>query len=439
LSLRITLPIKIGGDFSNKNKVKPLVQAIFTVRVPVSIPSSRPAKHDDPSSLAQKPISHSAPGTQALSDRQIEEARRTIRPGSSSESFNENRFCPRPAFEQTVPFPAIGSRSPKIKWWYSILALASAAGFLFILAIDPWDKWMRGVKKIGDDWSLSGSQSLAQTRSDSLAQQSSEPSNNEVANLIVSPAVPMPMDTPIPLGVSVHNAADGTFLVVTSSIKGMKLSAGHPAGDSGWSLDARNINDAVIQPPTHFVGVLQLVVSLIAAPNFEVAENRSLRFEWIAQQEPEKQLPKETPFEARTQQEQPLEAKVQREKPYEANIPQEQPLEGRATPHEAKSRSQTIHQLPPEEAAALLKRGNAMVLTGDFAAARLVLRRAAEAGNAGAAFALAGTYNPITLERLQVHGLSSDISIARYWYEKAKELGSPDALRELQILASKRN
>ena len=75
----------------------------------------------------------------------------------------------------------------------------------------------------------------------------------------------------------------------------------------------------------------------------------------------------------------------------------------------------------------------------DLAAARLVLRRAAEAGNARAAFALAGTYNPITLGKLQVHGLSPDLAIARHWYEKAKELGSPDAVRELQILAGKRN
>jgi TPR repeat protein len=29
--------------------------------------------------------------------------------------------------------------------------------------------------------------------------------------------------------------------------------------------------------------------------------------------------------------------------------------------------------------------------------------------------------------------------MARYWYEKARELGSPDASRELQILTVRRN
>ncbi len=82
----------------------------------------------------------------------------------------------------------------------------------------------------------------------------------------------------------------------------------------------------------------------------------------------------------------------------------------------------------------MLKRGNELVASGDIAAARLVLQRAAEAGNALAAFALAGTYNPITLGELHVHGLSPDLATARRWYERAIELGSTDASRELQVL-----
>jgi hypothetical protein len=240
-----------------------------------------------------------------------------------------------------------------------------------------------------------------------LAQKRVEPANHEVANLIVNEATPRPVDQPVPLGVSVDNANDGDFLVVSNLTKGTALSAGLSVGDNGWSLDATEIKDAVIRPPPNFVGVMEITVSLITGPDFKISRSQSLRFEWVAEKVPE---------------EQPPEARVQEE-----------------TPPEAKSRSQTIHQLSPEETAALLKRGNELVLSGDLAAARLVLRRAAEAGNARAAFALAGTYNPITLGKLQVHGLSPDLAIARHWYEKAKELGSPDAVRELQILAGKRN
>jgi len=98
----------------------------------------------------------------------------------------------------------------------------------------------------------------------------------------------------------------------------------------------------------------------------------------------------------------------------------------------------TIHQLAPEEAASLLKRGDALIASGDVAAARLVLRRAAEAGNARAATTLAGTYDPAVLARLGVHGIVPDMEMARAWYEKAKQFGSPEASRRLEALASKR-
>src|ERR1700674_2461557 len=75
---------------------------------------------------------------------------------------------------------------------------------------------------------------------------------------------------------------------------------------------------------------------------------------------------------------------------------------------EVKTPEFAIHQLDPDEIAPLLKRGDELIASGDLAAARLVLRRAAEAGNARAAFALAGTYDPSVLERLGVHGFTPD-------------------------------
>ena len=47
-----------------------------------------------------------------------------------------------------------------------------------------------------------------------------------------------------------------------------------------------------------------------------------------------------------------------------------------------------------EEVARMVTRGKALIDAGDFAAARLLLERAAEAGNAEATFALASTYDP---------------------------------------------
>ncbi len=97
-----------------------------------------------------------------------------------------------------------------------------------------------------------------------------------------------------------------------------------------------------------------------------------------------------------------------------------------------------IHHLDPSEIASSLRRGNDLIASGDLAAARLVLRRAANAGDAHAAMTLAGTYDPVVLEKLGVHGFVPDVAMARVWYEKAKKFGSAEAPQRLELLANKR-
>jgi hypothetical protein len=87
-----------------------------------------------------------------------------------------------------------------------------------------------------------------------------------------------------------------------------------------------------------------------------------------------------------------------------------------------------------DETVVLLKRGQDLMRHGDLAAARLVLRHAADAKNAEAALTLGSTYDPVTLRELRVYGFSADVGMARSWYEKAKELGSPEAARRLDNL-----
>ncbi len=97
-----------------------------------------------------------------------------------------------------------------------------------------------------------------------------------------------------------------------------------------------------------------------------------------------------------------------------------------------------IHHLDPSEITSLLERADSLIASGDLAASRLVLRRAAEAGDARAAMTLAGTYDPAVLEKLGVHGVVPDVVMARGWYEKAKQFGATEATQRLEQLASKR-
>jgi hypothetical protein len=83
----------------------------------------------------------------------------------------------------------------------------------------------------------------------------------------------------------------------------------------------------------------------------------------------------------------------------------------------------------------LLARGRTQLANGDVSAARLAFRRAAEGGDAQAALALGGTFDPLVLRSLGAIGVAADPDQARGWYRRAAELGSRDAPQRLNQLA----
>jgi SAM domain (Sterile alpha motif) len=89
-------------------------------------------------------------------------------------------------------------------------------------------------------------------------------------------------------------------------------------------------------------------------------------------------------------------------------------------------------QLERDEVVLLVKRGEDFIKSGDLSSARLVLQRAAEAGDMQAALALAGTFDPNLLAK----GFAADVVMARFWYERAKQFGSTEAPRRLEQLES---
>jgi TPR repeat protein len=76
---------------------------------------------------------------------------------------------------------------------------------------------------------------------------------------------------------------------------------------------------------------------------------------------------------------------------------------------------------------AMTARGRAMLELGDVSGARLLLTRAAEGGNGEAALLLGATYDPQALEALGARGIAGDPALARHWYERAAQLGAPEA------------
>jgi hypothetical protein len=85
----------------------------------------------------------------------------------------------------------------------------------------------------------------------------------------------------------------------------------------------------------------------------------------------------------------------------------------------------------------LIDRGKQFFEAGDLIAARILFLRAANTGDAAAAVAMGETYDPIVLADRGVLGIAADLAKARSWYERAKEMGSPEGPRRLEMLANR--
>ena len=299
-------------------------------------------------------------------------------------------------------------------------------------------------------------------------------------------------DEPTPLGLAVKGPAEHAVVYIKGLMPGMELSSGSRVGSDAWEIPATGVGDVWIAPPQGFVGTAKLVAEL-RLPDSRIADRQAVYFEWELQRPTPVQhqleeraalqsIPPE-PIQPQTDRDEvvasqkpviaqgqidgkeiavasisPAPVQLQRNRGeagpteiLEATPRRLDPSEIGAVPAillepaELKSdRDETApadssasflqRQLDAQEIVLLLKRGKNLIAAGDIAAARIVLRKAAEANDAEAALGLAATYDPIVLRELRVYGFMPDAAMARVWYEKATELGSLAAPRRLEML-----
>jgi TPR repeat protein len=105
-------------------------------------------------------------------------------------------------------------------------------------------------------------------------------------------------------------------------------------------------------------------------------------------------------------------------------------------PQQADEAKSKPRRLDPDELSAMVKSGAEYMANGSVGAARMMLRPAADAGDAAAAFALAEAYDPLVLEQLKAKGgITADVGLAQAWYRKARDLGSTAAQERLERLS----
>ena len=86
------------------------------------------------------------------------------------------------------------------------------------------------------------------------------------------------------------------------------------------------------------------------------------------------------------------------------------------------------------ESAKLIARARVLLGQGNIGAARIVLERAAESGNAQASFMLAETYDPVILSAWGTYGTRGEAAKAREYYAKAHTGGIREAKDRLDAL-----
>ena len=236
---------------------------------------------------------------------------------------------------------------------------------------------------------LSPSASLAPPETASLPAVAPEP-----ARLIVENQRAF-ANEPLPLGVSLNESSGSETVTLVGLATGTRLTAGMPLGPTGWQVSARDVEKVYAYAPKDFVGVMDAAIDLRSARD-RLVDSRMVRLEWMPRKE------------------------------------------ARLTPRPEPAKPAPIVQtLDPAEIAMLVKRGEEFLKAGDISTARLFLRRAASAGDAQAALALGATYDPAVMAEQGVLGIAPDPAQARNWYEKAAELGSSEASRRLERLASR--
>lgn len=237
----------------------------------------------------------------------------------------------------------------------------------------------------------------------------SQPTLNVSKVILAEPA----SETPLPIQVGPADAISrNSFIRLRGLPPAAALSEGHSIAPGAWAVPLIALPNLKIVLPIGLSGKSEIVVALVTVDGTVVAETKTALVIAAAS------LIAPDNSEARAKSVASL---------------------GPGTDAPASSNRATTAPASEEQRRALgfLARGNDQLAQGNIAAARLFFQRAAEAGLAQGALAMAGTYDPVELERLGARTVRPDPQTARKWYEQARRLGAAEAEERLSRLETR--
>lgn len=229
--------------------------------------------------------------------------------------------------------------------------------------------------------------------------------------LVVPPTLAAEPSSSVAMRIAVPSPRDlppNAFVRMRGLPPAVSLTDGYAVAPGVWAVPISALSNLRLIVPVGLAGASDVTVSLVTVDGAALAEGRMQLT--IAAQAP---------------------ALPQRSAPVRA-APAAPPPPSVVAPVVA-----PVVALSPEarvRAEKLVQRGEQELANGNVAQARAFFTRAADSGLARGALMLASTFDPGELSRMKVQGVQANPAEARKWYERARELGAPEAVDRLTAL-----
>jgi hypothetical protein len=314
---------------------------------------------------------------------------------------------------------ALNRRDGRLWGVVARFALAAAAAAVIALILVTVVPIARSPAKPGDD-----GPSLAARWQSFKASLFPAPQRKPVSTLVVNDSSGGVNET-LQLGISVSAPSAGASVTLRGLPPGARLTAGKRIGVGEWRVPAQEISAVAVIPPDDYTGQVTVAAEL-RGDDGEALVGSSVHLAWAS-------------ASLTTAGTTAMPQQVLALAPSSTVVAPTVVAPSVAAPTVMAPTGATpplpvVRNLDPREISSFLNRAQDLIAAGDLQSARLLLRRAAEAQNARAAFALAQTYDPAVLKQYGASAPPAEVATARNWYERARDWGSPDAQRQLDAL-----
>jgi hypothetical protein len=241
------------------------------------------------------------------------------------------------------------------------------------------------------------------------AQRRDAPRINVAATIVAEPD----SQTPLQIEVGPRDVLpSNSFLRLRGFPRSVSLTDGHAIAPGSWAVPLFALGSLKAIVPAGATGRSDIIISLVGVDGTTLAETRTQLVVG-----PARVLAS----------------------PIEKPLPEAQPKPKRLAPAPLPPAGAGPDLSADDKARAerLLSLGARHLEQGNIGAARSFFQRAAEAGLAAGALRMAGTFDPAELARLEAVAVTPDRNEARKWYERARDLGAPEADERLARLAGR--